>query len=121
MASSTITIVDIIPVADSGETRQNSEPSLAIDPNDPTQIIAGSFSAPTPFFLTTDGGATLGRSALTAQTPFFVTTDGGATWSAYDILVTNDKSLAWKADGSGFLAATLTTGFDIRTYSGTTS
>ncbi len=93
-------IIDIIPVNRSGETEQNSEPSLAVDPLDPTQIIAGSFAADTPFFLTTDGGA---------------------TWSGYDILVTDDKSLAWKADGSGFLTATLTTTFDIPTYTGTTS
>ena len=66
-------IIDIIPVNRSGETAQNSEPSLAVDPNDPTQIIAGSFGA---------------------QTQYFWTTDGGTVWSNYDSLVTDDKSLA---------------------------
>ncbi len=99
-------IVDIIPVNRSGETAQNSEPSLAVDPNDPTQIIAGTFGA---------------------QTPYFLTTDGGTVWSNYDSLVTDDKSLAWKADGSGFLTVTMTptpgvaNSFDFPTYSGTIS
>src|SRR6266700_1632261 len=97
-------IIDIIPVNRSGETAQNSEPSLAVDPIDPMQIIAGSF-----------GGGT----------PDLLTTDGGTIWSNYDNLVTGDKSLAWKADGFGFLTATLrpTSGVadsdDVTTYSGT--
>jgi len=99
-------IIDIIPVNRSGETAQNSEPSLAVDPNDPTQIIAGTFGA---------------------QTPYFLTTDGGTLWSNYDSLVTDDKSLAWKADGSGFLTVTMTPtpgvadSHDFPTYSGTIS
>jgi carboxypeptidase Taq len=101
-----VKIFDIIPVGDSAESAQNSEPSLAVNPNNPMQIIAGSFAVDTPFFLTTDGGT---------------------TWSVYAILVNNDKSLAWKTDGSGFLASTLkpTTrvrnSYDIPTYSGTVS
>jgi hypothetical protein len=53
-----VKIFDIIPVGDSAERAQNSEPSLAVNPNDPMQIIAGSFAVDTPFFLTTDGGTT---------------------------------------------------------------
>ena len=101
-----VKIVDVIPVGDSAETAQNSEPSLAVDPNDPTQIIAGAFAVDTAFFLTTDGGT---------------------TWSDYASLVSDDKSLAWKTDGSGFLASTLKptprvrNSEDIPTYSGTIS
>ncbi len=101
-----VKIFDIIPVGDSAESAQNSEPSLAVNPNNPMQIIAGSFAVDTPFFLTTDGGT---------------------TWSVYAILINDDKSLAWKTDGSGFLASTLkpTTrvrnSYDIPTYSGTVS
>jgi hypothetical protein len=52
-----IRLVDIIPNNDSGENAQNSEPSLAVDPLDPTQIIAGVFGDSTnPYFKTTDGG-----------------------------------------------------------------
>jgi hypothetical protein len=44
-----VNIFDIIPVGDSAESAQNSEPSLAVNPNDPTQIIAGSFAVTRPF------------------------------------------------------------------------
>ena len=40
----TITIRDIIPKVDSAETDQSSEPSLAIDPLNPNDIIAGAFA-----------------------------------------------------------------------------
>jgi hypothetical protein len=93
-------IIDVIPVGDSSETAQDSEPSIAINPADPTQIIAGSFSTSTSFFLTLDGGA---------------------TWSHYDDLSTQDKSLAWKTDGSGFLTETMTLNADLATYAGTIS
>ena len=36
-------VFDIIPFLDSNEAGQNSEPSLAVDPLDPTQIFAGTF------------------------------------------------------------------------------
>ena len=104
--ATTTTIVDVIPVGDSAEAHQNSEPSFAVNPNDPTQIIAGAFA----FF---SGGGVI--------TPFFLTVDGGGTWTTYDTITTLDKSLAWKADGSAIVAATLTTGTDITTYSGTIS
>jgi hypothetical protein len=51
-----VKIFDIIPVGDSAERAQNSEPSLAVNPNDPIQIIAGSFAVDPPFFLTTGSG-----------------------------------------------------------------
>src|ERR1700704_3885387 len=90
-------IIDVIPVGDSSETAQDSEPSIAINPADPTQIIAGSFSTSTSFFLTLDGGA---------------------TWSHYDDLSTQDKSLAWKTDGSLIYAITMTLSADLATYVG---
>ena len=91
----TIRIIDVIPSGDSSETAQNSEPSIAINPLDPTQIIAGSFSSSTSFFLTLDGGT---------------------TWSHYDDLSTEDKSLAWKTDGSLIYAVTMTLRSDRRAY-----
>src|SRR5215469_9159415 len=96
-----ITIVDLIPQASSAETGQNSEPSLAIDPLDPNDIIAGVFSR--------------------TSTLFYLSTDGGATWSPYGTLSSNDKSMAWTADGSAALAVTLTSSSDLSLYSGTTS
>ena len=84
-SSSLLRIVDIIPATDSGETDQNSEPSIAVNPVDPMQMFAGTFG-------------TLG-SGLNPN-PFFVSTDGGTTWSNFGIIHDDDKSIAWKADGS---------------------
>jgi hypothetical protein len=100
VSGSPLQIVDIIPVSDSAESGQNSEPSLAVNPLNPAQIIAGAFSNNT--------------------TPFFISLDGGATWADYDSLNTQDKTLAWAQDGSAALTSTLLNGV-IRTYSGTTS
>src|SRR5262249_11848721 len=76
----------------------------AVDPLDPRQMIAGSF-----------GGGT----------PYFKTVNSGTTWSHYGTLTTDDKSLAWKQDGSAALTATLfslsATTAEINTYSGTSA
>jgi hypothetical protein len=64
-------IFDTIPFFDSGEHNQNSEPSLAVDPLDPTQIIVGAFAGqPQPYFKSTTGGL---RGSMTA--PFSTTTN----------------------------------------------
>jgi len=43
-----IRLFDVVPKNHSAEQEQNSEPSLAVDPIDPAQIIAGSFAVGTP-------------------------------------------------------------------------
>jgi len=80
-------VVDILPQNDSAETNQNSEPSIAVNPVNPAQMFAGSFGDGVP--------------------PFFVSTDGGTTWSIFGTLFNNDKSIAWKVDGSAVLVATM--------------
>ena len=97
----TIRIIDVIPASDSAETGQNSEPSIAVNQVNTDQIIAGSFAATTM--------------------SFFLTLDGGTTWSHYDDIDGQDKSLAWKPDGSGFYAVAMTLNADFQTYAGTTS
>src|SRR5260370_12131065 len=82
-----VAIVDIIPQTDSAETGQTSEPSIATNPTDWSQMIAGSFASTNP------------NNDLVA-TPYFVSTDGGTTWSSFGTLGTNDKSIAWASDGS---------------------
>jgi hypothetical protein len=62
----TIRIIDVIPAADSRETDQNSEPSIAINPVDTNQIIAGSFSASMSFYLTPMAGR---RGRITTISP----------------------------------------------------
>jgi hypothetical protein len=80
--------VDLIPASASDETAQNSEPSIGVNPINPTQIWAASFGAPD-------------------QNPFFVSTDGGATWSIIGAFRHSDTSIAWKVDGSAVLVTTM--------------
>src|ERR1043166_3549898 len=54
-AATALSIVDIIPNSDSGETAQNSEPSLGVDPLEPNQIASAAFGPATPYFKTTTG------------------------------------------------------------------
>jgi hypothetical protein len=88
-----VNIVDMIPYADSGESAQNSEPSLSVNPVNPMTIIAGSFGG-------SDGAH-----------PFFASSNGGATWSDFGTATFSDKSIAWALDGSAVLSATLTPEF----------
>src|SRR5262245_12504570 len=48
-----------------------------------------------------------GTFGSVGQDPFFISTDGGATWSIFGTLFNNDKSIAWKVDGSAVLVATM--------------
>jgi hypothetical protein len=80
-------VVDIIPQSDSAETNQNSEPSIGVNPVNPMLMMAGTFGDGLP--------------------PFFISTDGGTTWSIFGTLFNNDKSIAWKVEGSAVLVATM--------------
>ena len=86
-----IQVIDVIPVGASAETGQNSEPSLAVNPLNPSQMISGAFSA---------------TDAL-----FWKSTNGGATWTSFGSLsgsnASSDKSLAWQQNGAAALAASL--------------
>jgi hypothetical protein len=64
-------VVNMIPNVFSGESNQDSEPNLAIDPADPRRI-AGSAFTPDPL-----GGV---------NAPIFVSTDGGQTWVLNNIV-----------------------------------
>ena len=64
-------VVNIIPKYMSGEANQDSEPNLAVNPNDPRLIVATAF---TPDLI---GGT---------KAPIFVSTDGGDTWNVNPIL-----------------------------------
>lgn len=64
-------VVNMIPNVFSGESNQDSEPNLAIDPADPRRI-AGSAFTPDPM-----GGV---------NAPIFVSTDGGLTWTLNNIV-----------------------------------
>src|SRR6478609_501458 len=60
-----VKVVNIIPQSLSGETRQDSEPNIAVNPANTSQIAITAFT-PDPM-----GGS---------NAPIFVSTDGGTTW-----------------------------------------
>jgi len=65
------TVVNIIPRSLSGETNQDAEPNLAVNPANPQQIVATAFT-PNP--------------AGTGDAPIYVSTDGGITWTLQAIV-----------------------------------
>jgi hypothetical protein len=77
-----VLIVNMIPSFLSGETNQDSEPNLSVNPTNPLQI-AGSAFTPDPF-----GGG---------NAPIYVSEDGGFTWSLNSIV----PSLAGSTSGTG--------------------
>jgi len=100
-------VVDIIPLADSSETEQNAEPSLGVNPTDPTQMIASAATAQ----------VNVDKTAVTY--PYYASTNGGMHWSNFGSLQSNDKSIAWKQDGSAALTASLNSDGSVSVFSGT--
>jgi hypothetical protein len=72
MANDELLLVNMIPQVLSGETNDDTEPNLAVNPAQP-QIIAASAFTPDP-----DPNAT--------DAPIYVSTDGGVTWSLKSIV-----------------------------------
>ncbi len=93
-----ITVVNMIPNAQSGETDQDSEPNIAVNTANPLQI-AGSAFTPNP------GGG--------ANAPIFVSTDGGNTWTLNAIVPsqagssTSDITLRFSGSGNTLYAGIL--------------
>ena len=85
-----VRVVNLIPKSRSGETNQDSEPSITVDPVNPDLIVATAFT-PNP------GGG--------ANAPYYVSTDGGSTWTLNAALPgagpfgTDDITVSF--DGSG--------------------
>jgi hypothetical protein len=78
----TTLVVNMTPRSLSGETNQDSEPSIAVNPSDPLKIVASAFT-PDPLN---------GPNA-----PIYVSTDGGSTWSLNSIV----PSVAGSLTGTG--------------------
>ena len=68
-----ITVVNMIPSSLSGETNQDSEPNLAVNPANPREMAATAFT-PSP------GGSP-------TRSPIYYSNDGGETWSVRDIIL----------------------------------
>ena len=86
-AEAGVTVVDIIPKSQSSETGQNSEPSIAVNPNDPNEAAISVFSD-------------------NPLSPFYSTKDGGKTWIQFDQLQTFDSTLSWSESGRLYLGRT---------------
>lgn len=113
VAHATIAVTDVIPfsLSDEGDNApadfgQHSEPSLTINPLDPSEMVAGSFSS-------------IGAPDGSVVSPYEFTTDGGKTWLAFGSQGTQDKSLAWTSDGSAIFTSYLDGGDNIVTKTGT--
>lgn len=91
-------IVNMIPASLSGETNQDSEPNIAVNPQNPHEIVATAFT-PSPM-----GGP---------NAPIYVSTNGGNTWTLNSIvpgggpLGTADITVAFSPTGGTLYAGTL--------------
>src|SRR5207248_3791565 len=89
-----VQIVNIIPRARSGETQQDSEPNLAVNPANPQQMAASAF--------------TFDNSAGPNRAPIYVSNDGGNTWILSLVVPspgqTLDISLAFSRTGNTLYA-----------------
>src|SRR5215472_5323013 len=83
------TVVNIIPRSLSGETNQDSEPNLAVNPSNPLQLVASAFT-PNP--------------AGSGDAPIYVSADGGNTWTLQAIVpsdqITADITVRFGGNGS---------------------
>lgn len=91
-------IVNIIPTSLSGDSSQKSEPNIAVNPENPNDMVATAF-LPAPM-----GGP---------NAPFFVSTDGGATWSLRTVVPgngfvgTDDITVSFATKGGMLYVGTL--------------
>jgi hypothetical protein len=76
-----IYVVNMIPFAQSGETWQDSEPNLTVNPNN-AQMIAGS-------------AFTMNPTGSTSTAPIYITTNGGTTWTLNNIVPSGN---GWTSD-----------------------
>jgi hypothetical protein len=82
-AAPSVLVVNMIPNSLSGETNQDSEPTLAVNPANPLQIAASAFT-PDP------GGGDFA--------PIYVSTDGGNTWVLNSIVPSDSSQGSMTAD-----------------------
>jgi hypothetical protein len=88
-----LTLVNMIPGLLSGESNQDSEPNLAVNPVNPLEMAATAFT-PSP-------------NAGSTNSPVFYSTDGGNTWSLKDLIAgtpVRDQTLRFATSG-GYLYA----------------
>jgi len=99
-----VAVVDIVPNTLSGETNQDSEPNIAVNPSDPRQIAASAF--------TSNPGGTTSTTA-----PIYVSSDGGSTWVLNNIVPsaesTHDITLRFASKTNNLYAGILRAGTNV--------
>ena len=93
-----VTVVNMIPFAQSGETGQDSEPNLSVNPANPQLIVGSAF--------------TVNPTGATATAPIYVSSNGGATWTLNNIVpsgngTTGDITLRFGSSTNFLYAGTL--------------
>jgi len=89
-------VVNMVPRLQSGETNQDSEPNLAVNPANPAELVGTAF---TP--------------GVAGNAPIYVSTDGGATWSLRNVVPgngsfgTGDITVGFATTGGMLYAGTL--------------
>jgi len=76
-----VTVVNMIPFAQSAETWQDSEPNLAVNPANAQQIAGSAF--------------TINPTGATTSAPIYVSTNGGSTWTMNNIVPSGN---GWTGD-----------------------
>jgi len=107
-AAESLTIVDVIPNSLSGETDDNSEPNIGVNPVNPRQAVISSFGHITSF------------SPFTISNPYFATNNGGTTWSNFDNVVHGDTTVDYGQNGTNAYMARLS-GNNITAFSSANS
>jgi hypothetical protein len=98
LLSERIWVINMIPNAQSGETGQDSEPNLAVDPADANNIVGSAF--------------TVNPTGAANRAPIYVSQDRGMTWALNNIVpsgngMTSDISVAFPTSGGTLYAGTL--------------
>jgi len=93
-----VTVVNMIPFAQSAETGQDSEPNLSVNPANTQQIAGSAF--------------TLNPTGATATAPIYVSTNGGTTWTLNNTVpsgngMTGDITLRFATSGGSLYTGTL--------------
>jgi hypothetical protein len=96
--AATLLLVNMIPNSLSGETEQDSEPMLAVSPNNPQHLVGTAFT-PNPM------------GPASPMAPVFVSTDGGRTWTLNAIVpggdMTGDITVAFGPKSNSLYAGIL--------------
>jgi hypothetical protein len=91
-----VNVVNMIPASLSGETDQDSEPNIAVNPENPSQIVGTAFTL---------------DPAQGPRAPIYVSVDGGSTWALHSVVpggpVTGDISVAFGSQGGALYAGIL--------------